>query len=203
MSNFDSFLNPYWDQWQHVEAVTITQAACLLTLNDPSRHSSGRVLPSEADAMATAIQQAILLRRLPPFAAWAYDPDYGQTVAVAGHDLSPHLNLLRDSTIRVSDLAAWCDSKGIQHCWSALSANDEHEKPTMDIGHYPGELRAAIEAFNAVSANPTAIAGRSPRTAIVEWLESHKPEIGANARERIATVANWQPAGGAPKTPGA
>jgi hypothetical protein len=44
--------------------------------------------------------------------------------------------------------------------------------------------------------------GRSPKAALLAWLETNKPDLSANARERIATVANWQPTGGAPKTPG-
>lgn len=67
---------------------------------------------------------------------------------------------------------------------------------------YPPELSIAIEAFTAVSLDPKALVGRSPRQALLRWLEENKPEIGRNARERIATVANWQPEGGAPQTPG-
>lgn len=65
----------------------------------------------------------------------------------------------------------------------------------------PDELRAAIEAFRAVHDDPAALKGRHPKQALLAWLEANKPGIGPNARERIATVANWQPKGGAPKTP--
>jgi hypothetical protein len=71
-----------------------------------------------------------------------------------------------------------------------------------DSPTYTEELRAAIEAFDAVSADPALTAKSSPKAALFAWLEANKPELSANARERIATVANWQPAGGAPKTPG-
>lgn len=69
------------------------------------------------------------------------------------------------------------------------------------LAGYPPELRAAIEAFKAVRSDPSALAGRSPRDALERWLEVNKPEIGFNARKRIATVANWSPKGGAPTTP--
>ena len=68
--------------------------------------------------------------------------------------------------------------------------------------HYPDELRAAIEAFEAVHADLARLRGRSPKTVVAEWLETHKPELSASARDRIAVVANWQREGGAPKTPG-
>lgn len=67
---------------------------------------------------------------------------------------------------------------------------------------YPPELRAAIEAFEAVSRDPAATAKQTPKAALAAWLAEYKPELSGNARDRIATVANWQPQGGAPKTPG-
>lgn len=72
----------------------------------------------------------------------------------------------------------------------------------LDLSQYPGELSAAIEAFNAVRGHAQALAGKTPKAAISAWLEVNKPNLTSNARERIATVANWQPTGGAPKTPG-
>lgn len=75
--------------------------------------------------------------------------------------------------------------------------------PTPNVSfspEYPEELRAAVEAFQAVSR--TFKPGRSPKTALTEWLTKHKPELTSAAVERIATVANWQRQGGAPKTPG-
>jgi len=65
---------------------------------------------------------------------------------------------------------------------------------------YPQELAAAIEAFEAV--HTADLAGRSAKSVLLGWLNANRPQLSANARERIATVANWQPTGGAPKTPG-
>lgn len=70
------------------------------------------------------------------------------------------------------------------------------------LNRFPLELRAAIEAFDAVRNDAAALAGRSPRKAIEAWLQQNRPELSANALDRIATIANWQPGGGAPKTPG-
>jgi len=67
---------------------------------------------------------------------------------------------------------------------------------------YPDELRAAVEAFEAVRDDANALRGVTPKTALLAWLSEHKPELSNGARERIATVANWQPGGGAPRTPG-
>jgi hypothetical protein len=71
---------------------------------------------------------------------------------------------------------------------------------TAVANHYPQELSAAIEAFNAVRENSASTAKRSPKAALLAWLVVNKPDLSKNARERIATVANWQPSGGAPKS---
>jgi hypothetical protein len=81
---------------------------------------------------------------------------------------------------------------------SQLVKIKQQPRPPTD---YPNELRAAIEAFEAVHGDPNAAAKRSPKAALTAWLKANRPELSSNARERIATVANWQPTGGAPKTP--
>lgn len=70
-----------------------------------------------------------------------------------------------------------------------------------DLSRFPDELRAAIKAFNAVRNDPGAMRGKTPKQALEAWLLKNT-ELGTAARERVAMVANWQPTGGVPKTPG-
>jgi len=72
---------------------------------------------------------------------------------------------------------------------------------------YAPKLAAAIRAWEAVE-DPK---GKHPAQAIREWLTSNAKELGLlkddgkpskSAIEDIAKIANWQPKGGAPKTPG-
>jgi hypothetical protein len=93
-------------------------------------------------------------------------------------------------------LAAWCVGRGVVIPRELFESDFSPD----DGITYPEELRAALEAFVAVRSTP--LRGRSPKAALLAWLETNKPDLSANARERIATVANWQPTGGAPKTPG-
>lgn len=116
----------------------------------------------------------------------------------AADALTPHTFLADSTTVKIADLVDWCDAKRIAHLWR--KADTRQAEPTAT--RYPDELRAAIEAFNAVHGDPSTTAKRSPKAALAAWLKTNKPELSANARERIATVANWQPTGGAPKTPG-
>ena len=65
---------------------------------------------------------------------------------------------------------------------------------------YPYELEAAVSAFEGVRENAALTAKRSPKSALLEWLETNRPKLSESARERVATVANWSPKGGAPRT---
>jgi hypothetical protein len=186
--------------WFSAEILTIREAACILGWVEPARHKDRqRLLPESAEAMLRMIERAILAGTLPYFAAWAWDD--------AGYDpgpvdtITPHTSLMDQTTVRVADLARWCERKGIEHPFRVQAAA-ETKTPARDLAAYPRELRAAIEAFEAVYADPNLLRGRSPKTALAEWLENHKAELSASARDRIAIVANWQSEGGAPKTPG-
>ncbi|WP_276965529.1 hypothetical protein [Metallibacterium scheffleri] len=187
--------------WEHVDLLTLRQAACLLSDMEPPVRN--RVLPANAAVMLEVLEQAVLLGSLSPFAAFTWDNvewNAEQPDPIDTSLISPHTRLADQTKIRAKNLAAWCDAKGITHPWAEAFARTQ--QPTQQLDSYPAELRAAIEAFEAVRSDPKAQAGHSPKSAIAAWLKSNKPDLSEGARDRIATVANWQPVGGAPKTPG-
>ena len=195
---FDEFMEPGWNEWQHFEIVTIRQAACLLSFVDPMADAgNGFKIVSEAKTKAALISQAVKLGRLRAENLYVQDWNGNgyplNDISEIGSDV-----LSDNSEIRTIELAAWCNSKGFAHPWECQG---DHGSPDLSR-HYPIELRAAIDAFSAVYDDPRAISGKHPRQALAEWLEANRPGLTANARDRIATVANWQPSGGAPKTPG-
>lgn len=100
-------------------------------------------------------------------------------------------------------LVEWCKARGRRP--SALFAPegqpDIAPAVASEMNALPPELAAAVEAFHAVRNDPHALSGTSPKQALFAWLEANKPELSKKAHDRIATVANWQPSGGAPKTP--
>jgi len=130
-----------------------------------------------------------------------------ERVAIKGPDphkpsyIDPHTvnasSLLDSYWCDISDeaLTAWCVKRGVVIPPTLF----ESDVSPGDDTTYPEELRAALEAFVAVHAAP--LRGCSPKAALLAWLETNKPDLSAGARERIATVANWQREGGAPKTP--
>ena len=188
------------DAWEHIELVSIRQAACLLT-GVEHIPVSNRPLSLDTQAMLEVLRQAVILRKMPPHAAFGWaEGDMDGPSPIAESDISPYTNLADSTTVLVADLVRWCDSKGIDHPWESVRANSIETAAAMP--DYPQELRAAIEAFEAVRSDPKAQARRSPKAAIAAWLKINKPDLSEGARERIATVANWQPVGGAPKTPG-
>jgi len=67
---------------------------------------------------------------------------------------------------------------------------------------YTPELDAALSAWEAVTSNGiSAPEGVAAKTALLEWLSKERPNLTRDARERIATVANWNKRGGATRTP--
>jgi hypothetical protein len=190
----------YWLLWRIVDPLTIRESARLLAGLNPkpssNRIDSDRGKAAKADAYGIALIRAVQSARVESANSLAWDGSYGDTAICDYTDEG----LCDATTIHVAELAHWAHCCGISHHWSIDSR--EHGKGMLDLSRYPPELQAAIEAFEVVRVDPSATAGRTPKIALSAWLEMNKPELSGNARERIATVANWQPSGGAPKTPG-
>ena len=192
-------LTTYWPRWRIVPALTLKQAALLFSLEDPRQADSNRILSAEAEPLRLALEMSIRSGELLAFEIVARDPFTGELVGSIDPGASLRgLYIDDETTVQTSELARWADARGIEHFWS--TGAPRVATLSRDISGYPPELRAAIEAFEALSNEPDA--GRSPRQRLLAWLTDNVPELGVNARERVATVANWKPEGGAPKTPG-
>ncbi|BEU50792.1 hypothetical protein MAFF211520_10840 [Ralstonia pseudosolanacearum] len=118
---------------------------------------------------------------------------------------------------RDDDAAAWsnwrlhpADCNLILNQVRSIAGHGVRPEPSnfLDPAHprYAPKLAAAVSAWRAVEGGK----GVSPKQAIAKWLREHAEEFGlsdANGKpnetgiEEVAKVANWQPTGGAPKTP--
>ena len=189
-----------WFNWSRVEIVTIRQAACLLSGYDPINYSMDHDrLPDVVSVMCIEMAQSIKSGSLKEFSAWGVDRDArGSVYPVVAVKDEPHVIISDKTEVKIVDLAAWADKRFLSHCWDI---EGEAVREDFQLWKLPKELRIAVEAYNAVSSNAAFTAGRSPRSAIKEWLAVNHADLSSGAVDRISTVANWSPMGGAPKTP--
>ncbi len=191
----------YWKLWKIVDPISIREAARLLAGLNPrpssNRMDADREKAAKADAYDVALIRAVQSGRLHAVSALAWEADGYEHWPVACNPDSGEL--CNETKISVAKLAQWAHGCELRHYWPVDS--NQPEQGTLDLAAYPVELRAAIEAFDAVRHDTKATGGKSAKQALAAWLEANKPELTANARDRIAIVANWQPVGGAPKTP--
>ena len=120
---------------------------------------------------------------------------------------------LVESRVNVFSLAAWLDFMEFdcEFFGTGRFGSDQPRGPGyLNPKHprYAPKLSAAIKSWLAMEG--TDLAGRTPKQALTNWLREHASEFGlcdADGKpnetgiEETAKVANWQPGGGAPKTP--
>lgn len=111
------------------------------------------------------------------------------------------------SIVSRTDLVAWLESRGVRPDFFFPAATDAPDYLCPKDPRYAPKLAAAVGAWLAV----TDPGKKSPKQALEKWLREHAVEFGltddngnpiTKAMEECSTVANWQPGGGAPKTPG-
>jgi len=116
---------------------------------------------------------------------------------------------LAETRVDVSSLKGWLASRGIKTGFFFPEGSDAPDYLDPAHPHYASKLAAAVQAWQAVENSE--LVGKSPKQMLVKWLREHAAEYGLSdddgnpnetGIEEAAKVANWQPGGGAPKTPG-
>jgi hypothetical protein len=109
--------------------------------------------------------------------------------------------------LSVSSLKSWFAKRGARPSFFFPDTVDAPDYLNPDHPRYAAKLAAAVTAWMNVGEVP----GTSPKQALVRWLRENASRFGLTDSEGlpitkgvddIATVANWSPKGGAPKTPG-
>jgi len=104
--------------------------------------------------------------------------------------------------IKRNDLKVWCESKGYKPAFLFPEVRNTRSEATElldpDSPTYPLELHIALRAWEMVSANHSP--KKSPKQKILAWLNAHYPDLSEEAKNRIATIANWKKQGGAPSS---
>lgn len=110
------------------------------------------------------------------------------------------------SMIEVSELRSWLAYKGFRSGYFFPDKTDAPDYLDPKNPRYAPKLAAALRAWQSV----TDAGGKHPKQALAKWLREHAAEFSMTddegkpnetGIEEAAKVANWQPGGGAPKTP--
>ena len=184
----------HWRTWGILKVLTIREAAWLLCNDDPDKAA----IPSTPTQSTVKAIMSALLESLSDGELIAVrhieNDGYGAIVANSKRDDADESSTM----VRIEELQRWADKRELHHRWRSSKAESSLD---IDLSQYPLEIRIAIEAYDAVRHDEKALAGKSPKAALRAWLKSHQSTLSEEARERIATMSNWGPKGGAPKTP--
>jgi hypothetical protein len=113
------------------------------------------------------------------------------------------------SRIEVDSLREWLAGRGLKSGFFFPDKYDLGDYLNPRHPRYAPKLAAAVLAWQATG-DKAATSGKSPKQALMKWLRGHAADFGMTdddgapsetAIEEVAKVANWQPVGGAPKTP--
>jgi len=200
------------DYWRICDELTIVQAALLLVSEDPAE------LQSDVEKKAPALRPPGYEAAKAAFGhALTKNDVSGRLFFMANHDtgsdkLDPVEGRIdvQKSTIEVASLKRWLSNRGFNGGFF-FPAKLGFSLDYLDKNHprYAPKLAAAVRAWRAMD-DETIIEGKSVKQAIEKWIREHATELGLadtagnpikQAIEECSKVANWNPAGGAPKTP--
>ncbi len=220
------------DYWRLCDEISVLDAALLIVGEDPATsrdyidHWDGEKLPTGYAATRTALINAVLggqLRATLRYPA-RYLPDdqypkIGERVSSRiDSDGDPEDFAFKEvpdwaiTTTKVEDLKQWLSSRGLKTGFFFFDASDD--KPDyLDKSHpnYAPKLAAAVEAWQAMVADEDLQKGKTAKQALEVWLRKNADKFGltkddGNPNEQgiedVCKIANWNPKGGAPKTPG-
>ncbi len=181
------------DYWRLCDRLSVVQAAMLIVGEDPGvpHHTRGED-PQGYCAAQVAVERAIRAEDLP-----AEDD---------GINAGYHAYY---TTVAVDDLRNWLRSRGFKTGFF-FPEPQQTEPDYLNELHerYSPKLAAAIEAWKAVSADPTLTANKTVKQALVIWLRQHANRFGLTKEdgnpneqgiEEVAKIANWDAKGGPPK----
>jgi hypothetical protein len=150
----------------------------------------------------------------PQFLVWGTNPNYDSSFLHGAVEVRTEKNNFAvfpepnfDRTlIEVIELKRWLKSSGIQDGFFFPDSTNAPDYLDPKNTRYAPKLAAAVNAWIAVT-DPGKV---SPKKALEKWLRENAARFGMTdddgnpinqAIDDCSKVANWQPGGGAPKTP--
>ena len=197
------------DYWRLCDELSILQAAFLLIGLNPS--DEGRFfenwemeeIPREYEAAKVAIIGALRKNKIEGKLIPHYENDYLKDVS---KEIEGSVDIYK-SLVDVETLRQWLKSRGVCTGFFFPEMSDAPDYLDPRNPRYAPKLAAAVRAWQSV----VDVGGKHPKNALRKWLREHAAEYGLTddkgklnetGIEEAAKVANWQPSGGAPKTPG-
>jgi arsenate reductase-like glutaredoxin family protein len=202
------------DYWRMRDELNIIQATLLILNVDPVHlefevESVYEKRPKDYQAVRDALATACVSDKLKS-SKRHYTKYYSK----------PHYNFytfldLSKTKLKVDDLKEWMQKNGMPSKFF-FPANEKpiNEKPINEFlnpnnPNYAPKLASAVKAWIAVSENPELARGKTIKIALIKWLTDNAQSLGLTRNgkpskgtiEEIATIANWDTKGGAPKTP--
>jgi hypothetical protein len=201
--------------WRLCHNLTVVQAALLISNHDPTQWMAFvegwpmEKRPKGYEEAKTALSQALLNRELDGSLRHPFERDPIDEINVPNRAKI----LPMETTVVVASLKIWLKNKGVACTVFPVepvpaNGNADSPPPYLDPRNprYSKKLAAAVSAWTATE---TASRG-TVKKALVKWLKNHGKDFGLvdeggsfnqQGIEEVAKVANWEPRGGAPKTP--
>jgi hypothetical protein len=198
------------ENWAICDELTVVQAALLMNNVDPTEYEGKEhyEIAFDADGYTPArIGISNALRRGAIKGEVVPEYDYDRNAKNWGAPIEDSIDDSR-SRVLVESLREWLKTRGCERGFFFPESKELPDYLNPSDPRYAPKLAAAIRAWEATS--NVAIAGKSPKQVLTEWLVKHASEFDLLDRtgkpnhegiDQIAKVANWQPLGGAPKTP--
>ncbi len=200
------------DYWRLCDELSVVQAALLIAGEDPSaaqefiENWEPDERPIGYEAAKAAISNA--LRR---------EVITGKLIPIFEYDINGNINGpiddsidIKESRIDVDSLRAWLAGRGLSSGFFFPATTETPDYLDPNNPRYAPKLAAAVHAWLATDEGAIT-KGKSVKWAIDKWIREHAAEFGLadtdgnpinQAIEDCSKVANWNPGGGAPKTPG-
>lgn len=190
--------------WRLAEELNVIQAALLIVEIEPAEMQSDverwvdEKKPPGYSAVSTALKNAIKAERLPAKIEMIHEMDGIQYI-----DWS-------STTFRVEDLKNWLKERNFSTGFFFQDNKTTGNFLDPQNEYYAPKLSAAVNAWSAVTDDSTLLDGKSPKQALDKWLRENASHYGLtkddgnpneSAIEEISKIANWNPVGGAVKTP--
>lgn len=211
MNDFDDLFNEeISDFWRLPSELSVRQAALLIVGVDPASEDGSNSekwavskRPKGYEAAKQGVSAALRAGKINGVHVPLFEYDINGNEC---DELEGTTDVERSSVDRDS-LADWLAARGIRSGFFFPTATDAPEYLDSKNPRYAPKLAAAVRAWQSV-VDP---GGKHPKQALAKWLREHAAEFGMTddegkpnetGIEEAAKVANWQPGGGAPKTPG-